>query len=52
MWQRTKDNMYHVMLSILELEFSDKGKVVPVLNELSTLPWAHRGEWMYRPAFS
>jgi hypothetical protein len=23
-----------------------KGKVVPVLNQLSTIPWMHMGEWM------
>jgi hypothetical protein len=26
-----------------------KGKVVPVLNYLSTTPWGRMGEWMYNP---
>jgi hypothetical protein len=29
-----------------------KGKVVPVLNEISTTPWRRLGEWMYRSTFS
>jgi hypothetical protein len=29
-----------------------KGKVVPVLNILSTMPWRRMREWMYRPTFS
>jgi hypothetical protein len=29
-----------------------KGKVVPVLTWLSTMPWRHVGEWMYRSTFS
>jgi hypothetical protein len=28
------------------------GKVVPVLNYLSTTPWRRMGEWMYRSTFS
>jgi hypothetical protein len=28
-----------------------KGKVVLVLNELSTTPWRRMGEWMYRSTF-
>jgi hypothetical protein len=29
-----------------------RGKVIPVLSELSTTPWRHMGEWMYRSTFS
>jgi hypothetical protein len=29
-----------------------KGKVIPVLNKLSTMPWRGMGEWMYRFTFS
>jgi hypothetical protein len=29
-----------------------EGKVVPVLNQLSTTPWRRVGEWMYRSTFS
>jgi hypothetical protein len=29
-----------------------KGKVVPVLNWLITMPWRRMGEWMYRSTFS
>jgi hypothetical protein len=29
------------------LELLKKGKVVPVLNYLSTMPWRHMGKWRY-----
>jgi hypothetical protein len=29
-----------------------KGKVVPVLNYLSTTPWRRMGEWLYKSTFS
>jgi hypothetical protein len=30
---------------------SVKGKVVPVLNWISTIPWRHMGEWRYSSTF-
>jgi hypothetical protein len=35
-----------------ESEIEGKGKIVAVLNELSTTPRRRMGEWMYRSTFS
>jgi hypothetical protein len=40
-------------MEILTFLLGDKkGKVVPVLNELSTMPLRSVGQWMYRSTFS
>jgi hypothetical protein len=36
---------------ILLTRIKGNNKVVPLLNELSTMPWRRMGEWMYRFTF-
>jgi hypothetical protein len=38
--------------SVLKFLSHKKGKVVPLLNQLSTTPWRRMGEWMFRFTFS
>jgi hypothetical protein len=40
------------ILTLRNLATYRKGKVVPVLNKLSTTPWRRMGEWMHGSTFS
>jgi hypothetical protein len=38
--------------NVYEPNLSTEGTAVSVLNELSTTPWRHMEQWMYRSTFS